>query len=174
GYGYESRSKFTVTPKTTNNSKKYAYDDSPLSSPEPEAPKLHAEIFSSPMKGVETPNTGRKRRPSANRLRITPKPGISVLTPARGGGGGTRRSAWDSDDDFDDGDDEDLGPSPPKTMQFHIPQSRLMKTPAKEASKRIVEDLLFTAGANDTTDDLPIEQSPSIIQRVERLEDETF
>jgi DASH complex subunit ASK1 len=45
---------------------------------------------------------------------------------------------------------------------------------AKEASKRIVEDLLFTAGANDTTDDLPIEQSPSIIQRVERLEDETF
>ncbi|TPR02155.1 Cytochrome P450 family protein [Aspergillus niger] len=132
GYGYESRSKFTVTPKTTNNSKKYAYDDSPISSPEPEAPKLHAEIFSSPMKGVETPNTGRKRRPSANQLRITPKPGISVLTPARGGGG------------------------------------------AKEASKRIVEDLLFTAGANDTTDDLPIEQSPSIIQRVERLEDETF
>ncbi|GCB22711.1 DASH complex subunit ask1 [Aspergillus awamori] len=174
GYGYESRSKFTVTPKTTNNSKKYAYDDSPISSPEPEAPKLHAEIFSSPMKGVETPNTGRKRRPSANQLRITPKPGISVLTPARGGGGGARRSAWDSDDDFDDGDDEDMGPSPPKTMQFHIPQSRLMKTPAKEASKRIVEDLLFTAGANDTTDDLPIEQSPSIIQRVERLEDETF
>ncbi|PYI08715.1 DASH complex subunit ask1 [Aspergillus sclerotiicarbonarius CBS 121057] len=168
GYGYEARPKFTVTPKTKN---KYAYDDSPISSPEPEAPQLHAEIFSSPMKGAETPNTGRRRRPSANHLRITPKPGLSVLTPARGGG--ARRSAWDSDDDFDDGD-EDLGPSPPKTMQFHIPQSRLMKTPAKEASKRIVEDLLFTAGANDTTDDLPDEQSPSVIRRVERLEDETF
>ena len=46
--------------------------------------------------------------------------------------------------------------------------------PAKEASKRIVEDLLFTAGANDTTDDVPEEQSPSVIRRVERLEDETF
>ncbi|PYH98534.1 hypothetical protein BO71DRAFT_480244 [Aspergillus ellipticus CBS 707.79] len=168
GYQPASRSKFTATPKT--NKSKYAFDNSPISSPEPEAPQLHAEIFSSPMKGItETPNTGR-RRPSSHRARVTPQPGLSVLTPARGGG---KRSAWDSDEDFDDGD-EDLGPSPPKTMQFHIPQSRLMRTPAKEASKRIVEDLLFTAGANDTTDDLPEEQSPSVIQRVERLEDETF
>ncbi|PWY77446.1 DASH complex subunit ask1 [Aspergillus heteromorphus CBS 117.55] len=174
GKGYPSasaRSKFAVTPKTNKN--KYAYNDSPISSPEPEAPRLHAEIFSSPMKGVETPNTGRRRRPSSHRARLTPQPGLSVLTPARGvGGGGGRRGGWDSDDDMEL--DEDLGPSPPKTMQFHIPQSRLMKTPAKEASKRIVEDLLFTAGANDTTDDLPDEQSPSVIRRVERLEDETF
>ena len=35
----------------------------------------------------------------------------------------------DLDDDFDlDLDDTDSF-SPPKTMQFHIPQSRLMKTP---------------------------------------------
>jgi DASH complex subunit ASK1 len=113
---------------------------------------------------------------------------MSVLTPAKSGG--RNRSVWDSDDGFDDDDDEDLGPSPPKTMQFHIPQSRLMKTPgwftcpsmitsltestAKEASRRIVEDLLLTAGANDTTDDVPDEQSPSIIQRVQHIEDETF
>jgi DASH complex subunit ASK1 len=49
-----------------------------------------------------------------------------------------------------------------------------LKYTAKEASKRIVEDLLFTAGVNDTTDDIIDEQSPSVIRRVERLEDETF
>ncbi|PYH48455.1 DASH complex subunit ASK1 [Aspergillus saccharolyticus JOP 1030-1] len=167
---------------------KYSFDDSPISSPEPEAPQLHAEIFSSPMKrGAETPNTGRRRRPSAHhpyQSRVTPKPGMSVLTPMKDGTG-RRGGGWDSDDEFGGGgfgrggaafsdEDEDLGPSPPKTMQFHIPQSRLMKTPAKEASKRIVEDLLFTAGANDTTDDIVEEQSPSVIRRVEKLEDETF
>jgi DASH complex subunit ASK1 len=51
-----------------------------------------------------------------------------VLTPAKGGFG--KRNDWDSDDDqFNDDDDDELGLSPPKTMQFHIPQSRLMKTP---------------------------------------------
>ncbi|KAF7585786.1 DASH complex subunit ask1 [Aspergillus hancockii] len=170
GGGAGGRSKFTVTPKATSASK-YRFDESPMSSPEPEAPQLHAEIFSSPLK---TPGTNRKRRTSSSHLRITPRPGMSVLTPAKSGR--RNRPVWgDSDDGFDDEeDDEDLGPSPPKTMQFHIPQSRLMKTPAKEASRRIVEDLLFTAGANDTTDDDPGEQSPSIIQRVQRIEDETF
>ncbi|RAL11119.1 DASH complex subunit ASK1 [Aspergillus homomorphus CBS 101889] len=187
---------FATTPEKppAKKSKYSSFDDSPISSPEPEAPQLHAEIFSSPMKGgggggAETPNTGRKRRPSAAHgqlfSRPTPKPGMSVLTPMKGGG--TGRRGWDSDDDDDDfgvrgyggtaafsDEDEDLGPSPPKTMQFHIPQSRLMKTPAKEASKRIVEDLLLTAGANDTTDDIVQEQSPSVIRRVEKLEDETF
>ncbi|EAU39104.1 conserved hypothetical protein [Aspergillus terreus NIH2624] len=157
------RSKFTVTPK--QSSSKYAADDSPLSSPEMEAPRLHAEIFSSPLK---TPGTNRKRRTSSH-LRATPKPGTSVLTPAKG----SSRPVWDSDDDFED-EDETFGPSPPKTMQFHIPQSRLMKTPAKEASKRIVEHLLYTAGANDTTDDIQDEQSPSMVRRMERLEDDTF
>ncbi|KAH8426171.1 DASH complex subunit ASK1 [Aspergillus melleus] len=171
GGGASSRPKFTVTPKPSTSKSKYGYDDSPLSSPEMEAPQLHAEIFSSPLK-ARTPGTGRKRRTSSNHMRVTPQPGLSVLTPAKGGG--KYRTGFDSDDDMVDDDDEDFGPSPPKTMQFHIPQSRLMKTPAKEASKRIVEDLLFTAGANDTTDDVPDEQSPSVIRRVERLEDETF
>lgn len=62
-----------------------------------------------------------------------PQPGTSVLTPAKGGGAsGKRPGFWDSDDDDDDemaGDFEDDGFSPPKTMQFHIPQSRLMRTP---------------------------------------------
>lgn len=55
----------------------------------------------------------------------TPQPGTSILTPAKGKG----RDDYAFDDDFDiDLDDTDSF-SPPKTMQFHIPQSRLMKTP---------------------------------------------
>ncbi|KAL4888768.1 DASH complex subunit Ask1-domain-containing protein [Aspergillus ambiguus] len=162
------RSKFAVTPKPAAS--KYAGDDSPLSSPEMEAPRLRAEIFSSPLK---TPGSARHPRRVSGHPRGTgtPKPGTSVLTPARPG---ASRPVWDhSEDEFDD-DDETFGPSPPKTMQFHVPQSRLMKTPAKEASKRIVEHLLYTAGANDTTDDIQDEQSPSLVRRMERLEDETF
>ncbi|KAL3467618.1 DASH complex subunit Ask1-domain-containing protein [Aspergillus heterothallicus] len=174
--GYDAtRSRFAVTPNPPSTTK-YAFDDSPMSSPEPEAPQLNPELFSSPLK-PQTPGTNRKRRPSGNRLHTTPKPGTSVLTPAKRGFG--KRSDWDSDDGDQFNDDEDenedeMGLSPPKTMQFHIPQSRLMKTPAKEASRRIVEQLLYTAGANDTTEDIGDDQSPSVIRRMERLEDDTF
>lgn len=126
GHSASMHSKFTVTPKAATSTSRYAFDDSPISSPEPEAPQMHSEIFSSPIKGVDaTPGTNRKRRTSSNRARGTPKPGTSVLTPAKKYGG--HRPVWDSDDDLD----EDFGPSPPKTMQFHIPQSRLMKTPGE-------------------------------------------
>lgn len=129
GKGFEkTRSKFTATPKLKPSSSR---DDSPLSSPEPEAPQLNSELFSSPVKGHATPTPRRNRRPSSTHRqqqhssRITPKPGVSVLTPAKGKGG--KQPVWDSDDEF--GDEDIGGPSPPKTMQFHIPQSRLMKTP---------------------------------------------
>ncbi|GAD96518.1 conserved hypothetical protein [Paecilomyces variotii No. 5] len=167
GKGYSNtRSKFAITPKTKPTSK-YNFDDSPISSPEPEAPQLHAEIFSSPLKG-ETPATNRKRRTSSIPY-TTPKPGISVLTPAKKVTG--KSAIFDSDDDLDN--DDEFGYSPPKTMQFHIPQSRLMKTPAKEASRRIVEDLLATAGGDDISESHD-EQSPSVIGRAKALEDETF
>ncbi|KAJ6167497.1 hypothetical protein N7497_000340 [Penicillium chrysogenum] len=157
GGGTNTRPKFTVTPKPAESTSKYGYEDSPISSPEPEAPQLHSEIFF--------------RRTSSNRMHGIPRPGMSVLTPAKKSAG--KSAMWDSDDDLDY-DDEDLGPSPPKTMQFHIPQSRLMRTPAREASKRIVTDLLATAGAGDITDDFGDDQSPSVIRRMEHLEDETF
>jgi DASH complex subunit ASK1 len=60
--------------------------------------------------------------------------------------------------------------SPPKTMQFHVPQSRLLQTPAREASRKIVEDLLLTAGA-DATDEIEgdgaewEEPSPSVVRK---------
>jgi DASH complex subunit ASK1 len=142
------------------------FDSSPPSSP---APQLRADIFS-PMK---TPRT----------------PGISVQTPAKGKQpmsihrtGGTI---------FDDSDEEedDVDFSPPKTIQFHIPQSKLMQTPgkiftcswlgrmltyrtAREASKRIVDDLLMTAGGDitDTTGGMD-EDSPSVVRRQVDLDD---
>ena len=37
-----------------------------------------------------------------------------------------------------------------------------------------MSDLLVSAGANDITESVDDDQSPSVIRRVERLEDETF
>lgn len=141
-----------------------ARDDYDLdSSPAVPAPQLHSEIFDTP----------------ARKGRI---PGVSVLTPAQGQkastahesgkGGGKRQQIWDSDSDDDEGDMMGVGMSPPKTMQFHVPQPRLLRTPAREASKRIVEDLLLTAGGN-VTDDLE-EDSPSVIQRARLGDEDTF
>ena len=91
------------------------------------------------------------------------------------------RTAHIFSDDEDDEDDDFGGMSPPKTMQFHVPQSRLVQTPAREASKRIVDDLLLTAGA-DATDDIEgaddeidfSEPSPSIVKRAYMDDDDTF
>lgn len=56
-------------------------------------------------------------------------------------------SEWDSDED-----DESLawpeGMSPPVTMQFSVPQSKYLKTPAKEAARMVVDDLLRTVGGS--------------------------
>ncbi|EZF30015.1 DASH complex subunit [Trichophyton interdigitale] len=164
----------TATPPIS----RYKLDDSPLSSPELEAPKLHTELFDSPM----IRRSAAKRNHSKTRT-----PGVSVLaTPSNKFKGDRDPNQWDSDEEFkkggyaDDDDEDDsalVDFSPPKTMQFHVPQSRLMKTPAKEASKRIVSDLLYTAGASELTDDLDDiyddpNNSPSIIRR--SGVDETF
>ncbi len=92
-------------------------DSSPIRAP----PKLHAEIFSSPE---------RKRNPIPGVSIMTPardraKLGPAILTPGVKPAFGNR---FDSDDDLDDSDLQ-FGASPPKTMQFHIPQSKLLKTP---------------------------------------------
>lgn len=151
----------TPEPSTAKKGRSRAKEDSDLdSSPAAPAPQLHSEIFDTP----------------ARKSRI---PGVSVLTPARGrshsaadsGRRGKQQPIWDSDSDDDDGD-LGVGRSPPKTMQFHVPQTRLLRTPAREASKRIVEDLLLTAGGN-VTDDLE-EDSPSVVQRARLGDDDAF
>lgn len=173
------------TPATATKTRR-PWDDSPQSSPEMAAPELRSDLFSPVRPAVGGPRT----------------PGISVLTPARNKTGPavpttstgrqlfspqdkTYSNAKDRTNHIFSDDDEDTGDgfaeiSPPKTMQFHVPQSRLMQTPAREASKRIVEDLLLTAGA-DNTDDIEgygedeidmSEPSPSVVKRV--WEEDTF
>ncbi|OAT04321.1 hypothetical protein BDBG_00899 [Blastomyces gilchristii SLH14081] len=156
-------------------------DSSPISSPEIEVPKLHSEIFSSPIKDDDDDDDNdrppRQRRP--NKPSRLPRPGISVLAPAEHNPSRlpNKSGEWPSDDDLDDDDEDDptalFGHSPPKTIQFHIPQSRLLQTPAKEASKRIVSELLYTAGCGDDITDED-ESSPSVIRRAAGLEDESF
>lgn len=43
-------------------------------------------------------------------------------------GKGKARGLWDSDSD-EEGEDGMGGMSPPKTMQFHVPRERLLRTP---------------------------------------------
>ncbi|KAH0848909.1 hypothetical protein AYO21_10645 [Fonsecaea monophora] len=166
------------TPSTTRHARSATLGNSTLSSsPEAPPPELHPEIFSSP----------ERRRPI---------PGVSVLTPSRARSKSQPLKApartpgvWDSDDDDLD-DDILFDQSPPKTMQFHVPQNRLLRTPAKEASKRIVEDILTNAGIDygeeelDFTQDIETEgfemdgdgepTSPSVVRRAMNIEDETF
>lgn len=71
----------------------------------------------------------------------------------------TPRHTYQAHDYSIDSDDDDLnGLSPPKTLQFHVPltatRQQIMQTPAREASKRIVEDLLYTAGLAPGVDDV--------------------
>lgn len=55
--------------------------------------------------------------------------------------------------DADDDDDASLalpdGMSPPVTMQFSVPPSAYLKTPAREAARHVVDDLLHSVGAGD-------------------------
>ncbi|KAE8209273.1 hypothetical protein CF327_g6720 [Tilletia walkeri] len=56
---------------------------------------------------------------------------------------------WSDDEDLDDDDEGDslpplLGMSPPRTLQFSVPQSRYLNTPAKEAARLMVDDVLRT------------------------------
>ncbi|KEF55162.1 uncharacterized protein A1O9_08816 [Exophiala aquamarina CBS 119918] len=165
-------SKSAATPATTRCGQNANFDSTLSSSPEVAPPELHPEIFTSPERKQRTP-------------------GVSVLTPSRAkplaSTAPTRTpGVWDSDEDDLD-DDLDFAQSPPKTMQFHVPQNRLLKTPAKEASKRIVDDILTTAGL-DYDDDEEIdfsqeletrefdidENSPSVVRKATNIEDETF
>lgn len=55
----------------------------------------------------------------------------------------------DKDDIDSDEDDDDMlppGMSPPQTMNFTMPKSKLSRTPAKEAAAGIVDDILREAG----------------------------
>lgn len=113
--------------KTPANKLSWRDTTSPMSSPPVAAPQLHAEIFSSPIRQ-------QYNRPNAPRT-----PGISVQTPAKGKAKETLPKpvkkdeiSWESDSDEDaEGVYRELGMSPPKTIQFSLPQSRLLQTPGR-------------------------------------------
>jgi DASH complex subunit ASK1 len=114
-------------------------DDSFLSSPEIAAPTLRSEVFMSPYKLM-----ARQRAPAQG-----PRtPGVSVQTPATakksrdaftsaasGASVEEKRGRqkyeidWESDEDGDD--DLYAGLSPPKTIQFALPPSKLLQTPGE-------------------------------------------
>lgn len=99
----------------------------PMSSPPVAAPQLRSEIFSSPI------------REQYHRTNVPRTPGVSVRTPAKGETRDTGKRmakkdeiSWESDSDLDADDVyKELGMSPPKTIQFAILPSRLLRTPGK-------------------------------------------
>jgi DASH complex subunit ASK1 len=134
----------SVTTPARPKQPNFNVDDSPFSSPI-QFPELQTQVLKTP-------------GPAA----------LNARTPARlmtrdwgftGGPPGTAKAKTPAKKtfgvyDFGDSDDDDIflppGFSPPKTMQFSIPASKLIATPAREASRRIVKDILQTAGADDT------------------------
>lgn len=108
----------------------------------PEKPQLHTKHLFSPSP------------PRAAHLNLGPK--TPTTSKAKGKNKASDPHPWDnaaaaagSDDDEEDSDDNILGYSPPQTIQFSFPASKLLATPAREASRRIVKDILMTAGAGD-------------------------
>ena len=100
------------------------------SSPMMEAPKLRAELFNSPAKnrgprvpGVSVLTPARKKNVPKPRAETDEEGEFKALGKAMG-----KAKVWDSDSEDEDEDFLE-GMSPPKTMQFHIPQSKLLRTP---------------------------------------------
>jgi DASH complex subunit ASK1 len=127
--------KFGATPSTANRTRRILDFEDTMSSPLEEAPAPRLRGIYSPMKAaartpgksVLTPNVKkhfeeRRTRESEARPEVTPE-----VTRGRTGGLTGRSIAWDSDSDEDD----DLGMSPPKTIMFQLPESRVMQTPGK-------------------------------------------
>ncbi|KIH88941.1 DASH complex subunit ASK1 [Sporothrix brasiliensis 5110] len=169
-------------------------ESSPMSSPEIAVPKLRSAAFMSPMRAAY-------RNKLATAVSGPRTPGVSVQTPARTKPreimfddigstemdqkshfkapftrtetGKKKRNpdeiTWESSDE--DGDDLYGGMSPPKTINFAMPPSKLLQTPAREASKRIVEDILLTAGEDL---DGSSEYSPTMVKMNADILDETF
>ncbi|TGJ87389.1 hypothetical protein E0Z10_g1387 [Xylaria hypoxylon] len=151
--------------------------DSPMSSPEMAVPKLRSDLYMSPLKTRGRSGGGAPRTP-----------GVSVQTPAtarkrdifaearvkdhdKGKGRERDEITWDSDEDDNDEDSVFGGMSPPKTIQFALPPSKLLQTPAREASRRIVDDILITAGAAPEESS---EYSPTMVKMNHNILDDSF
>lgn len=145
--------KWKVTEKAQDKGKLPArYDDSPMSSPEMAIPTLRSAAFMSP---VKFPG-GRSRPVAASGAPRTP--GVSVQTPANAKktkdvyakqnserrGRQQDEITWESDEE-----DDDMygGMSPPKTIQFALPPSKLLQTPGKFPSIATISPTMLTFGS---------------------------
>lgn len=94
-------------------------------------------------------DTNVAKRPTSPRwngiadLRKTPLSHIN-RSPVRKGTKAGKGKSSSIDEDDEDSLAWPAGMSPPVTMQFSVPRSRYNKTPAKEAAKLVVDDLLRT------------------------------
>lgn len=170
-----------VKTKEATSSARMPWDDSPQSSPAMAAPQLRSDFFSPAKIAPRTPGVS-VLTPARNKTTTTTTAGGTSTTytaaPTTSTGRqlfspqdkahnnplsttNTRASNIFSSPDGESEDGDDIM-SPPKTLQFHVPTSRLVQTPAREASKKIVEDLLLTAGA-DATDDIEGIDDPSLV-----------
>ncbi|KAM7185422.1 DASH complex subunit Ask1 domain containing protein [Rhypophila sp. PSN 637] len=188
--------KWKVTEKppaagTTKDKEKETFplwQDSPMSSPEMAVPQLRSAAFMSPMRAAYRGRTGAAALAAAG-----PRtPGVSVQTPVAGRKtrdvysgnrnhqqqqhGEEGHSKYADDITWESDSEEGAyggfgGMSPPKTIQFALPPSKLLQTPAREASKQIVQNILLTAGAEP---DSQSEYSPTMVKTNPDILDDTF
>ncbi|KAF8428786.1 DASH complex subunit Ask1-domain-containing protein [Tirmania nivea] len=158
-----------VKPQTYTRAGGVAFDDdddllsSPLDSPAP--PELQTQFLDSlihrPSRAANVPSIITSTTASSRRFQVCdnprtpsrhnpsrPKPPVPHPVSAKKMGFGSG-VGFDEDDE-----DDDLmlppGFSPPVTIQFSLPQRTILATPARVASKRLVQDILRTAGADES------------------------
>ena len=129
-------------------------EDSPASSPEMAIPTLRSEAFMSPYKSNARQRLAAATNTTTGRQPGPRTPGVSVQTPntakksrdafadaagtAAYAGNSSRATGkqpkyeidWESDEDDNDADLY-AGMSPPKTIQFALPPSKLLQTPGR-------------------------------------------
>jgi DASH complex subunit ASK1 len=124
-----------------DHTRRQLWQDSPMSSPEMAAPTLRTNLYNS-----MSPLKSRGQRGDGPRT-----PGVSVQTPATAkktkdvfadqGKGKAKRDpdeiTWESDEDEDFGGMLG-GMSPPKTIQFALPPSKLLQTPGNFSSRTVL------------------------------------
>ena len=126
---------------TTRTGTSRFQDSSPASSPDVPAPQLRADLFSpnkirTPGVSIRTPGIRRRTQKDTDMKVGAAAPGERTrddfgTATARSMG---NRALLDSDSEDDT---NDLGFSPPKTMQFHIPQSKILQTPGEIPLSRL-------------------------------------
>ncbi|KAG5513388.1 hypothetical protein PMAC_001451 [Pneumocystis sp. 'macacae'] len=87
------------------------------------------------------------------RLQATPHRSLMLQRRSSGvSDASSPQLAFDTRDEDDDLDTSlPAGLSPPVTLQFSLPPSKLLKTPAREAARYVVDDILQTVGADTST-----------------------